>query len=424
MKKILVLTLLCAYAAHAEKYTLEQLINKSEVNSPLLKINQSKVSYAEAAHALANSYYFPVFNFTQRYTESTNPVQAFGMKLMREDFSMQDFQIDKLNNPDRTKAHQSSFTVFMPIDIAGIIGIQKKIIEDQKGAAQFEGQWIQKEIKKNLTSLYHAYFSMDDLQRFFSSEKEFLSKIVKLYDSKSEDNKNRYLSYNQARIILDSLSEGIETLDKEKVKILKELGYLAGLENVELERKDIATLGLKDFSIKGEERFDLESLKKYLSSVEAEISKEKRTYVPELSLFGQYNLTSEKFNHSGKDTTVGAQLSWTFGLSNIERVSLAQAKKTTVAYQYEDKSRRAKTDMAVQMDDLEKIQVSLRHMENRHQIFSENKKILSFQYGRGSVELYNLLDNFISYVQNYSDLMKLKAEYQAKLAGYAQNFKE
>ncbi len=424
MKKVLLLSLL-SLSAYAEKFNLDQLVEQSELNSPLLKTNQAKVSYAEAASSLANSYYFPVFNFTQRYTESTNPVQAFGMKLMREDFSQSDFAMDKLNNPDKTKAHQSSFTLYVPIDIAGSIGAQKSVIEAQKEAAQFEGQWIKKEIKKNLTALYHAYYSLDDLQKFFQSEREFLSKIVKLYDTKSDENKNRYLSYNQARIILDSLQEGSEVLSNEKNKILKNMTYLAGVESIELERKDAPKINFKDLSLKTQERYDLASMSKYVSSLEAEVSKEKRGYLPEFSLFGQYNLTSEKFGKDpGNDTTVGAQLSWTLGLSTSERISLSKAKTLQARYEYEDKERKAKTDIAIQSEELEKIETTLRHMENRHNIFSENKKILNFQYQRGSVELYNLLDNFISYVQNYSDLMKLKAEYQSKLATYKQNFKE
>lgn len=411
--------------ANAEKVNLNQLLTYGENNSPLLKPNQAKVSYAEAAKDLTQSYYFPVFNFTQRYTESNNPVQAFGMKLMREDFTMGDFAIDKLNNPDKTKAHQSSFTLYVPIDIAGTIGAQKKVIEEQKEATLFEGQWIKKEIRKNLTALYHAYYSLDDLQKFFVSEKDFLAKVVKLYDSKSDDNKNRYLSYNQARIILDSLQEGTEVLNNEKTKILKNISYISGLQMVELERKEIERTSFKDLSLKGQERFDLASMQKYVSSLEAEVSKEKRAYLPELSLFGQYNLTSEKLGKdAGKDTTMGAQLSWTFGLSTGERVSLSKAKTLQARYEYEDKERKAQMDMAIQSQDLEKIETTLKHMENRHSIFTENKKILNFQYQRGSVELYNLLDNFISYVQNYSEYMKLKAEYQAKLATYAQNFKE
>lgn len=424
MKLIFALMFFGVFSAHAEKFTLDQLISRSDETSPLLKISQSKVSYTDAAFSLANSYYFPVFNFTQKYTESTNPVQAFGMKLMREDFTMADFQIDKLNNPDKTKAHQSSFTIAMPIDISGTIGLQKKVIDEQRNSAQFEGLWIKKELKKNITALYHAYYSLEDLQKFFAEEKDFLAKIVKLYDSKSEDNKNRYLSYNQARIILDSLVEGGEILNKEKAKILKELAYLVGIENVELEKIVVESPSLKDLSTKGEDRLDLVSLQKNLNSIDAEISKEKRGYLPELSIFGQYNLSSEDFGKTGRDTTVGAQLSWTLGVSNSERVSLFQAKKAMLSNQYEDKSRRVKTDIALQVDELEKIQTSIKHMENRHQIFKENKKILSFQYGRGSVELYNLLDNFINYVQNFSDLMKLRTEYQTKLAAYAQNFKE
>ena len=417
--------MLFSLTAHAEVFSLDKLISQSELNSPLLKTNQAKISYAEAARGLANSYYFPVFNFTQRYTESDNPVQAFGMKLMREDFTTNDFAINKLNNPDKTKAHQSSFTLYVPIDIAGAIGAQKDVIEAQKEAAQFEGEWIKKEIKKNLTALYHAYYSLDDLQKFFESEREFLSKIVKLYDTKSDENKNRYLSYNQARIILDSLQEGSEVLRNEKNKILKNMSYLAGVQSIELERKDLPKINFKDLSLKTQERYDLSSMSKYVSSLEAEISKEKRAYLPELSLFGQYNLTSEKFGKdSGKDTTVGAQLSWTLGLSTAERVSLSKAKTLQARYELEDKERKAQTDIAIQSEELEKMETSLKHMENRHMIFTENKKILNYQYQRGSVELYNLLDNFISYVQNYSDFMKLKADYQAKLATYAQNFKE
>jgi len=425
MKIVLFFSLIFIQIAYAEKLTLKELLLSSETNSPLLKSNQAKVSYADAAKNLANSYYFPVFNFTQRYAESTNPVQAFGMKLMSENFKMQDFAIDKLNNPDKAKAHQSSFNLFVPIDVFGAISAQKKVIQDQKESAKFEGEWIKKEIKKNIKSLYYAYFSIDDLKNFFLNEKIFLTKIIKLYDSKNDDNKNRYLSYNQARIILDSLQEGAETLEIEKSKILKELKYVTGVSDIELVRSEMTSQRPKDIISKGEERFDLISMQKYVNSLDAEVLKVKKNYLPELSLFGQYNLSSEKLSErTGKDTTIGAQLSWTFGASLFQNVALSRAKSLQAHYEYEDKDRRAKTDLSVQEEELEKLQTNLLHKENRHNIFVENKSILNFQYQRGSVELYNLLDNFISYIQNYSEYMKLKAEYQSKLALFEQNFKE
>ncbi|OFZ47531.1 MAG: hypothetical protein A2381_10090 [Bdellovibrionales bacterium RIFOXYB1_FULL_37_110] len=425
MKIIIMLVFLSASLAYAQKFTLSELITQSETHSPLLDPNKAKIDYADQANALATSYYFPVFNFTQRYTESNNPVQAFGMKLMREDFTMQDFALDKLNNPDKTKAHQSSFTLYVPLDVFGNIRTQKKIINHQKESVLFEGQWIKKEIKKNLTALYHAYFSLDDLQKFFISENDFLQKIVRTYDSKSKENKNRYLSYNQARILIDSLQEGIETLTNEKTKLLKEISYISGIEQLELERQSIQNVDIPNLSSRPLARYDLKSMHKYVEALEAEISKEKMAYFPELSAFGQYNLTRENFSDTaGKDTTIGAQLSWTFGLSTVKNVSLSRAKSLQARYEYKNKERRAETEIDLQAKELDKMHKKLRHLENRHKIFSENKNILNFQYQRGSVELYNLLDNFTYYIQNYSDLMKLGAEYQAQLATYVQNFQE
>jgi hypothetical protein len=171
----------------------------------------------EKSNALANSYYFPVFDIKQKAISTTNPVNVFGMKLMKEDFKMADFQnVDKLNNPDAEGVHQTTLSLYLPIDIAGGISAQKNIIAEQGSATLFEKKWIQSEIKKNLYSLYYANIHLLQVESFLRNEKKFLGNIIKNYDTKSSENKNRFLSYNQARIILENISDGLNGVEAEK----------------------------------------------------------------------------------------------------------------------------------------------------------------------------------------------------------------
>jgi hypothetical protein len=108
------------------------------------------------------------------------------------------------------------------------ISAEKSVLTEQESAVGLERKWIGQELKKSIYTLYYANIYLTESEKFLIEEKQFLEKLIANYDAKSEENKNRYLVYNQARIIVENIKEGLNATLKEKEKILESLKYLCG----------------------------------------------------------------------------------------------------------------------------------------------------------------------------------------------------
>lgn len=427
MKKFLLVCAVILFAkgsvAYSQEVNFDSLVAISYNSSPFLKTNKSKQELTDNYKELVNSYYFPVIYFKEEIISTNNPMYSFGGKLTQEKLQANDFaSIDKLNNPDRNEIYKSSAGVYLPIDISNSISQKKNVVEKEKESLIFEEKWIKKELEKNLYSLYFANINLVELAIFLKSEKNFLEKIINIYDTKSDENKNRYLSYNQARIILENINEGLNVIEVEKEKILNNVKYISGIDSLVLStalpREIIVNSDVDNFK-----RYDLDSMGKVVESKEMNVRLKQKAYLPSLNLFGEYSKTSDSLlKNEGKDNTVGLQFVWNFGLSINKDVSVARAEQNVAKEQYQSKLREVNTEIKNQKKELDRLKIQIESMEKKHQLFTENKKILSYQYQRGSVDLYNLLDNFVNYIQNYSDLQRVKSEYRAKLISYAINF--
>ncbi|MBF0298271.1 MAG: TolC family protein [Oligoflexia bacterium] len=414
--------------ANSKMLTYEQLVQEALVHSPILKPSDAKLNVMEKSVKLNNSYYFPTFEIKQKYLNTTGPVNAFGMKLTKKELMASDFQnIDKLNTPDSENIHQTTLSVYIPIDISGSISANKNVIDNQNSATEFEKKWVETEIKKNLYALYYTNLNLMKMEDFLKKERKFLEGVARAYDIKSSENKNRYLTYNQARIILENIAEGINSTKVERNKILESVRYICGVEDVELASVLPKELDITNMSA-GQEatfyRYDLESMKKMMDAASASIIKEEKNYWPSLGAFAEYNITTGKFDHYAKDRTVGIGLNWSFGMSIPASVSLAKANFVLSKTNYESKKTSVLSEVKKLKDELEQLKYAIESIEKKHKLFEENKKILDYQYKRGSVELYNMLDNFTHYLQNYSELQNKKSEYRSKLISYTLNFQQ
>ncbi|MBF0360625.1 MAG: TolC family protein [Oligoflexia bacterium] len=414
--------------ANSKILTYEQLVQEALIHSPILKPSDARSNIMEKSIKLNDSYYFPTFEIKQKYLATSHPVNAFGMKLTKKELMASDFQnIDKLNRPDAENIHQTTLSIYIPIDISGSIGANKKVIENQNGATELEKKWLEIEIRKNLYALYYTNFNLVQLEDFLKRERKFLEGVAKSYDIKNSENKNRYLTYNHARIILEDIADGINSTRVERNKILESVRYICGVASVEL-----SNVLPKDYNYSRHDekenttlnRYDLLSMKKMMDVASTSIIKEEKKYWPSLGVFAEYNITTGKFDHYANDGTIGVGLTWNFGLSIPASVSYFKANFMLSKTDYENKEMSVLSEIKKLKDELEQLEYKIGSMEKRHQLFEENKKILNYQYRRGSVDLYNMLDNFTHYLQNYSELQSKKSEYRSKLISYIMNFKQ
>jgi|GEM_PF-5196292 len=413
------------------KFTLGEIQAKIQESSPLLLENRAKRDQVIAANKLVNSYYFPQLSLKHAIYKTNNPVEVFASKLMQEKFAMSDMMPDKMNNPERYTNNLTTAELVIPVDITGLISTSKDEVKSQGESLNYESTFIEKEIMRSVYKLVVANHSLDQLEKFVVDEQKYLKRIIDLYDNKNSDNKNRYLSYNQAKIIMISLGEMNLVVTSEKKKIQEALNFLIGIKDVQISyipESDPVAKESDQISVSKEglaqTRDDLKAMQSYISSLDSKVTFQKKKMLPTMGVFARYNISTEDFNGHGSDQAFGVMLKWDFGLSSYENVAYESAAKTVQAKAYEEKMAKTENEMKTLQEDLVSLKNRESEISKKHELFSENKRILTQQYQRGSVELYNMLDNFTHYIENYAQLLNVRQELYSKKYQFVGHLKE
>ncbi len=299
--------------------TLQTLIDKSYIDSPIIKNIDSNLLMLDSANRLVNSYYYPTLNFSQSLMNSDNPVNVFAFKLNQAQFSMADLNMNSLNNPNNKTQNLSSFTLKVPIYTAGQISYKKDSLKMKKKSVEDQKIWAKKIIRQNIYSIYYGLINLNELKIFLDQESKYLKKLLSYYDAKTDSNQNRYLSYNKGRIIKVSIEEAQIELKTNIAKMIADLKYITGstklsLSDIDLKSADILKkIEWKNLSNQKLKREDLLAMQKHIASLEKEITREKFKYVPTLGAFANYNINTEHFHDSSTDYTLGLMLSWDIG---------------------------------------------------------------------------------------------------------------
>ena len=92
--------LLAAPAPQQSVLTLEQAVDAALENNQRIAIGEAGIAEAEAGMRQAGSYRLPRVDFTYLFQRTNNPVFVFGNLLRQQQFTAENFDLDRLNNPD------------------------------------------------------------------------------------------------------------------------------------------------------------------------------------------------------------------------------------------------------------------------------------------------------------------------------------
>lgn len=121
-----ILLILLGYSIHTnaqdtivvdQDFLLQQLSTKNRE----IKIAEHEFLSARADHRRTNSVFLPQVELSYTAITTTNPLMAFGSKLNQEILTIQDFNPQLLNDPDRTDNFATEISINQPlINVDGI----------------------------------------------------------------------------------------------------------------------------------------------------------------------------------------------------------------------------------------------------------------------------------------------------------------
>ena len=366
MKKIGIFILL--FTAYSEGFSQEivpisqtDLETKASDNNLQVKMAKKEAELAKAELLGTRAMYLPNVNASYTFSNTNNPLYAFGSKLNQARITMMDFNPDQLNNPKSISNFATKIEVQQPIINMDAV-YQKKAGQVKVDALNIKTErtkeYVQFELKKAYMMLQLAYKMQETLEN---------AKQTTIANKKVIDNyyKNGLIQKSEVLYMDVRISEIESQIQTVKSNIKNTSDYLYFLLDENSDNKVLKpteslqyTEYIVDPNVKlNDSRKDLQAYQKSLEAYDWLIKSSKAKFLPKLNAFGSFEMYDNKiaqFNANGY--LAGIQLSWNFfdGLkskSEQEKYNAERSKAETEIEQYSKQSQLELTKASRQVED-------------------------------------------------------------------------
>lgn len=361
-----------------------ELEQKKLANNLQIKLAKSETHIAQAELLAAKAMYLPNITASYTFTNTNNPLYAFGNKLNQERVTMADFDPLKLNNPNALSSFGTKIEVQQPIINIDAV-YQKKAGQIKTNALKIKEErtteHIELEVKKAYMMLQLAYKMHETLEN---------AKKTTLENKKVTENyyQNGMIQKTEVLYIDVRLKEIENQIAYAKSNIQNASDHLFFLLNEDATNKIIKpseeleynTPVIDKSTTLNLSRKDLQAYQKSLGAYDLMVKSSKAKFLPRLNAFGSWEMYDNKiaqFNASGY--LVGLQLSWNIfdGLkskSDQAKHQAERAKAKTEIEQYTQQSQLELNKAYRQMEDADnKVQLAKLAFEQSREAYRIRK---------------------------------------------------
>ncbi len=368
MRKTVILILL--FTTCSEVFSQKIIpISKTDLGIKLIDNNlQVKMAKKEAELAQADllgtrAMYLPNVTASYTFTNTNNPLMAFGSRLNQERITMMDFNPDNLNSPKSISNFGTKVEVQQPIINMDAV-YQKKAGQVKAEVLNIKTErtreYVQFELKKSYMMLQLAYKMLETLEN---------AKQTTLANKKVIENyyKNGMIQKSEVLYVDVRISEIESQIQTAKSNIRNASDYLYFILDENSDNKVLKpteslqyTEYIIDSNLKlNDNRKDLQAYQKSLEAYDWMIKSSKAKFLPKLSAFGSFEMYDNKaaqFNANGY--LAGIQLSWNVfdGLkakSEQEKCKAERSKAETEIEQYTKQSQLELNKASRQIEDVQ-----------------------------------------------------------------------
>ena len=303
--------------AGAAELTLEEAVATAISNNPGLQSAEFQSRAAEEKIFQARSGYMPQVQLGAGYDRTTNPMWAFGTKLNQESIAAQDFDPDRLNDPDAIGNYSSSLSVVWPLYDSGQTWYGLKQARLGKDAAVlYEARARQETITETVVA-YLGSLLARERQVVLSQTLETSRSHMKLVQSRYDGGFVAKSDLLRAKVRIADIEQQLSDARSRNDIAMCRLNVAMGLGNAPacdlttpLEAGEPVSGSLEEWvSAALAERPDMQGRALEKQIAEREIDKSKAARHPSVNLTGAYEVNSEDFSGSGDNYAVGAHIS-------------------------------------------------------------------------------------------------------------------
>lgn len=390
-----------------------------------VKLANDEANLAQAELLGTRAMYLPNVNASYTFSNTNNPLYAFGSKLNQERITQMDFDPAKLNAPDAISNFATKIEVQQPIINMDAVYLKKAgqvKSEVLKIKAERTKEYIQFEFKKAYMQLQLAYRMLETLEN---------AKTTTLANKKVIDNyfKNGMIQKTEVLYIDVRVKEIENQIAYAKSNIKNASDYLYFLLDEEsfnkvfkpTEKLEFQNQILENTATLNVERKDLQAYQKSLEAYDYLIKSAKAKFLPKLNAFGSFELYDNKFAQFGANGYLaGVQLSWNVfdGLkakSEQEKYKAELTKAKTEITQYNKQSQLELNKANRQVQDAEnKVNLTKLALEQSKEAYRIRKN----RYDQGLEKSSDLLMSETTMSQKDLEYQQAIFEYNVALEYY------
>lgn len=293
----------------------KELKNKVINENLQVKLAQKEVALAKAELLQSRAMYLPNVQASYTFSNTNNPLYAFGSKLNQERITMMDFNPELLNSPKSISNFATKIEVQQPI--INMDGIYQKNAGKTKAEAlgikaERTQEYIEFNIQKAYMQLQLAYkmlYTLEKAKNTTAANK----KVIDNYYKNGLIQKSEVLNMEVRSIDIEN------QIYQAKSNIQNASDYLLLLLNEEGKNKIVKPTEELEYLISplsantelNPARKDLQAYEKSLEGYEWMIKSSKAKALPRLNAFGSFEIYDRKFGQfNANGYLVGLQLSW------------------------------------------------------------------------------------------------------------------
>ncbi|HEY9082219.1 MAG TPA: TolC family protein [Vicingaceae bacterium] len=420
-KKIVAFTLIGLLASttlvaqSTQKISLQEIEAKVIENNHQLKITQQQFIEARAEYRQTNSVLLPNLSISYTGFKTNNPVYAFGAKLNQGNFTMQDFDINNLNNPDAIENYTTTFQVEQPlINVDGMY--YRQAAKSKMDAIELQNAFKQDalliEVQKAYMQLQVANEAVKVLEKANTTAQETKKVVTSFYEQQIIQESDLLLVEIRVNEIENQLAQA-----KSAVKNTSDfIHYLMGTGSDNIiepadELEATVVLASTNTSVDAlKNRSDIKAMELSTNAYKKMSNASKMAFVPRLNAFGNYELFDDQvFGTNANSYFVGAQLKWDLfqGGKNVGKWQKNAAQYQQSKLEYEQY--------------LAKSQVEINQM-NRSLIDAQNQMELAKKSMEQAEEVLRIKTNrFNQGLEKTSDLLMAETQFSEKQLAYYQS---
>ena len=294
--------------------SLEQAISASLNNNKNIQLSNIDEKIATSNYKQTDAIYLPHVSLSYTAFTTNNPLNAFGFNLQQRSVSQNDFNPDLLNHPSNTSDFSTKLEIQQPIINMNLMYKRKAALK-QKEVFAFQTQ----RTKEYVTFLVTKAFLQLELSYEAVVVLEEALQTTKAVNKFTEDHFQQGLIQKSdvlnTRVYIATVEKDLAAAKSNIANASDFLSNLMGASfgNIYVPKKFNDKKNNDSISSNklNESRADFVAMQKAIEASNLMIESSKKSYLPKLNAFGNYQLNDNKILGFGANSyLVGLQFSW------------------------------------------------------------------------------------------------------------------